>query len=224
MVSMWKCCERKCSGFWRDYHLSESASGACRWHRETESSCRHAVKYWGFAAGFFGFHCLCALFDQDDERLNDAQIHLSIACSKLGLGAEFQEQMHCSGQDRLSFSGRRIRNALTQSLGRTEGELAGWMVEYGYLSALAFASLVAQAKSNVPQEVLVNVKAIADMLPAIITAAGNAGLPDHFTEAIFSVKKQLAESKDKSSAAKCRDILAPAITSLLLMESPSDIV
>ena len=224
MVSMWKCCERECPGFWRDHHLSESASGACCWHREAEAVCRHAVKYWGFVAGFFIFHCLCALFDHDEGRLNDAQIHLSTACSKLGLGAKFQEQMHCEEGGRLPFSRRRIRKALAQSLGRTVGEPAGWIVEFGYLLALVYGSLIAQAESNAPKEVLMNLKAVADMLPAIITAADNAGLRDHFTEALFSVKKQLAESKDKSSATKCRDILAPSITSLLLIELPSNIV
>jgi len=223
MVSMRKCCKRRCLDLWRDHHPTESASHICCWHRETEAACMYAVKHWGFVAGFFSFHCLCALFDQDDERLNDAQIHLSTACSKLGLGTDFQELLCCQEGDRLSFFRRCIQKALVESLGRTIGESIRWMVEYGYLSALVFGALVAQTESNAPREVLINLKAISGILPAIITAADNAGLPDNYTEVLFSIKKQLAESKDRSSAVKCRDMLAPPITSLLLMESPDHI-
>lgn len=226
MVSSWFYNEFECPDFQLNCSYAKNRRGSpshC-WSRTAEFTRITAKKYWGFVGGFFVFHCVCAMFEQDDERLDDAQKHLSIACSNLGLGAAFHEQLCFSKREPLPDSGVSFRRLLAHNLRQMVGEPAEWIVESGYLFGLTFASLVGQANSNAPCEVLMNLKVVAGVLPTMIRSVQNAGLPNIFTEALLSVQRELEESKDKTSAAKCRDVLAPIITKFLLKESKDNVM
>lgn len=226
MVSAWICNEFECPDFQFNCSFAKNRRGSTShgWSGAAEFPHITAKKYWGFVGGFFVFHCVCAMFEQDDERLDDAQKHLSIACSNLGLGAEFHEQLCFSKGEPLPASGFSFRRLLAQNLRQMVGEPAEWIVESGYLFGLTFASLVGQANSNTPGDVLMNLKVVAGVLPTMMRSVQNAGLPNYFREALLSVQRELEKTKDKSSAAKCRDVLAPIITKFLLKESKGNVV
>ena len=69
-----------------------------------------------------------------------------------------------------------------------------------------------------------NLKEVTCVLPTMIRSVQKAGLPNNFTEAILSIQRELEKSKDKIAAAKCRDVLAPIITKLLLNESAGNVM
>ena len=173
------------------------------------------AEYWAFVAGFFSFHCTCALFNRDEERWSDAQEHVLEACSRLGTNLSMCRELVPEGREKSSAAGIALRSQLFRKLVDKFGNTAGWVVESGYLSGLIFASLVGQTKCDDSHEVLTNLKTVAKMVPKLIAAVQNAHLPDTLVKALLRVQRQLRRSKNKASARKCRDILAPLIKSLL---------
>lgn len=226
MVSAWIYDELEYPDFQLNCFFAKNRRGSAShsWSGAAELARIAGMRYWGFVGGFFVFHCICAMFEQDDERLDDAQKHLSIACSNLGLGPVFHEKL-CSTEGEPSLaSGVSFRRLLAQNLRQIIGKPAGWIVECGYLFGLTFATLVGQANSNTPQEVFMNLKEVTCVLPPMIRSVQKAGLPNNFTEALLSVQNELEKTKDKISAAKCRDVLAPIITKLLLNEFADNVM
>lgn len=173
------------------------------------------TEYWAFAAGFFSFHCTCALFNRDEEQWSDAQEHLLEVCSILGTNLSMCRELVPEGREKSSAAGIALRSQLFRKLVDKFGNTAGWVVESGYLSGLIFASLVGQTKCDDSHEVLTNLKTVAKMVPKLIAAVQNGHLPEALVKALVRVQRQLRRSKNKESAGKCRDILAPLIKSLL---------
>ncbi len=173
------------------------------------------TEYWAFVAGFFSFHCTCALFNRDEEQWSDAQEHLLEACSILGTNLSMCRELVPEGREKSSVAGIALRSQLFRELIGKFGNTAGWVVESGYMSGLIFASLVGQTNCDDSNEVLTNLKTVAKMVPKLIAAVQNGHLPDMLVKALLRVQRQLRRSKNKESAGKCRDILAPLIESLL---------
>ncbi len=173
------------------------------------------TEYWAFAAGFFSFHCTCALFNRDEEQWSDAQEHLLEVCSILGTNLSMCRELVPEGREKSSAAGIALRSQLFRKLVDKFGNTAGWVVESGYLSGLIFASLVGQTKCDDSREVLTNLETVAKMVPKLIAAVQKAHLPDTLVKALVRVQRQLRRSKNNESARKCRDILAPLIESLL---------
>ena len=107
MVSAWIYDELEYPDFQSNCSFVKNRCGSTShsWSGAAEFAHIAGMRYWGFVGGFFVFHCIYAMFEHDDERLDDAQKHLSIACSNLGLGAEFHEQLCFSEGEPLSVSG-----------------------------------------------------------------------------------------------------------------------
>jgi hypothetical protein len=173
------------------------------------------TEYWAFVAGFFSFHCTCALFNRDEERWNDAQEHLLEACSRLGTKLSMCRELVPEGREKSSVAGIALRSQLFRELIGKFGNTAGWVVESGYMSGLIFASLVGQTNCDDSNEVLRNLKTVAKMVPKLIAAVQKAHLPDTLVIALVRVQRQLRGPKNNESAGKCRDILDPLIESLL---------
>jgi len=180
-----------------------------------ESAAKPETEYWAFVAGFFNFHCTYALFNRDEKRWSDAQEHLLEACSRLGTNLSMCRKLVPEGREKSSAAGIALRSQLFRKLVDKFGNTAGWVVESGYLSGLIFASLVGQTKCDDSHEVLTNLKTVAKMVPKLIAAVQKAHLPDTLVKVLVRVQRQLRRSKNKESAGKCRDILAPLIKSLL---------
>ena len=180
-----------------------------------ESAATPEAEYWAFVAGFFSFHCTCALFNRDEERWSDAQEHLLEACSRLGTNLSMCRELVPEGREKSSAAGIALRSQLFRKLIDRFGNTVGWVVESGYLSGLIFASIVGQTECDDSHEVLTNLKTVAKMVPKLIAAVQNAHLPNTLVKALLKVQRQLRRPKNNESARKCRDILAPLIESLL---------
>ncbi len=173
------------------------------------------TEYWALVAGFFSFHYSRASFDHDENRLGDAKGHLLRAGANLGINLDARMGSDSDKDELLTGGGTALRSRLAQRLVDKFGNKVGRLFESGYLSGLIFASLVGQTKCDDSHEVLTNLKTVAKMVPKLIAAVQNAHLPDTLVKALFRIQRQLRRSKNKASARKCRDILAPLIKSLL---------
>lgn len=174
-----------------------------------------SVMHSAFVTGFFGFHYVLSLYMPDKDNLHDICDHLERACKFLGIETNLQEHI-VDPQDKLIAEMHDLFiSTVPEQVGDSFGKPNKWLVRLGYIFGLVFASLSGQIDSDNPEEVKEDLEIVLDKLGEMKQTALNAKLPDVVADTISKVEKRLEKSKDKETAAECRNIFLPVLEKLL---------
>ena len=176
----------------------------------------HQVRSHAYAIGFFGFHYIRAVNDNEDLLQRESLQILQRLVTASDLDASLMRQLQTSEKQSYADYWNTVMLKVSWALGDSQGTCVQYGVKLSFWLAAAYACLYGVLRDERPSQITRYLAALENWIPELLVSAKQAEMPETALAPLAEMKKLLQGRKNNSTALHCKRNLETTLRRILL--------